>query len=140
MTISEPTNSDRAAWAAEALATFRRRTGTDCEDALPDLLCDLMHWADEHELNFGEALDKARDHHHAEVQEAEELAAMKASAPKRPWRVTVFEWHSHVATIETATSDEAFEEARRVLADNPDKLFRFSASGIEAIEIEEAKP
>jgi hypothetical protein len=140
MTISEPTNSDRAAWAAEALATFRRRTGTDCEDALPDLLCDLMHWADEHGLDFNAALSRAHDHHHAEVQEAEELAAMKASATKRPWRVTVFEWHSHVAIIEAATSDDAFTQAQRILADNPDSLFRFSDSGLDSIDIEEVQP
>jgi hypothetical protein len=75
---SEPTNFDRAAWAAEALATFRRRTGTDYEDALGDLLCDLMHWADEHELDFDSALSRARDHHHAEVQEAGEVHRMQA--------------------------------------------------------------
>jgi hypothetical protein len=69
---SIPTNLDRAAWAEEALLAFRRRTGADYEDALCDLLCDLMHWADEHQFDYDAALDRARDHHEAETQEAEE--------------------------------------------------------------------
>jgi hypothetical protein len=69
--MREPTNFTRAAWAAEALSVFLRRTGTDYEDALGDLLCDLMHWADEHNFDFDAALSRARDHHLAEVQEAE---------------------------------------------------------------------
>lgn len=42
----ENMNDDRAAWAEAALNEFRRVTGTDDEDALGDLLCDLMHWCD----------------------------------------------------------------------------------------------
>lgn len=38
-----PTNRDRARWAAEAVANFRARTGTDKEDAICDLLANLMH-------------------------------------------------------------------------------------------------
>ncbi len=71
--MREPTNVTRTAWAAEALSVFRRRTGTDYEDALGDFLCDLMHWADEHHFDFDAALSRARDHHRIEVQEAEEV-------------------------------------------------------------------
>ena len=37
-------NVSRAGWAGAALSTFMRETGTDEEDALGDLLTDLMHW------------------------------------------------------------------------------------------------
>lgn len=43
MTYKEPNNLDRAAWAETALDAFRAETGTDREDAVCDLLCDLMH-------------------------------------------------------------------------------------------------
>lgn len=69
--ILEPTNSDRAAWAAEALRVFRARTRCDYEDSLGDLLCDLMHWADRHEFDFQAALDRASDHHAYEIAEIE---------------------------------------------------------------------
>ena len=35
-------NDVRAKWAENALNVFRRETGVDFEDSLPDLLCDLM--------------------------------------------------------------------------------------------------
>jgi len=38
-------NHQRAAWADAAVLTFMHETGTDVEDVLGDLLCDLMHWA-----------------------------------------------------------------------------------------------
>jgi len=42
----ENMNDHRVKWAAAALRCFQRETGTDNEDALTDLLCDLMHWCD----------------------------------------------------------------------------------------------
>ena len=39
-------NPNRARWAAAALAELRRLTGADEEDAVSDLLADLMHWCD----------------------------------------------------------------------------------------------
>ena len=44
-------NNDRAAWAKVALDAFMKETGTDLEDALCDLLCDLMHLSDREPLN-----------------------------------------------------------------------------------------
>lgn len=64
------TNRDRADWAAEALRQFQDTTGTDYEDALPDLLCDLMHWSDRENNNFQASLDRARQHYEAELLEA----------------------------------------------------------------------
>jgi hypothetical protein len=60
-------NDDRAVWAAAALNEFRRITGTEDEDALGDLLCDLMHWSDRNGCDFDAALSRARMHYEAET-------------------------------------------------------------------------
>ena len=44
-------------------------TGTDYEDALGDLLCDLMHWSDRSNFDFEAALSRARMHYEAETTE-----------------------------------------------------------------------
>jgi hypothetical protein len=63
----EHMNDDRAAWAAAALTTFMQCTGTDLEDALGDLLANLMHWSDRNNYDFDAALDRARAHYEAET-------------------------------------------------------------------------
>jgi len=63
-------NDDRAEWAATALRSFQRRTGTEHEDSLGDLLCDLMHWCDRSDFDFEAALSRARSHYEAETGEA----------------------------------------------------------------------
>jgi hypothetical protein len=60
-------NDSRAEWAGAALATFMRETGTDQEDALGDLLADLMHWAARNSYDFEAALERARGHYEAET-------------------------------------------------------------------------
>lgn len=62
-------NDDRAAWARHALTAFRRLTGTDREDALCDLLCDLMHLCDRDKRlgEFTAQLERAREHYEAET-------------------------------------------------------------------------
>ena len=62
----ENMNDKRAQWAAAALREFGRITGTDDEDALGDLLCDLMHWCDRNDMDFEAALWRARCHYEAE--------------------------------------------------------------------------
>lgn len=64
-----PTNLERAEWAAAALRHFQSATGADYEDALPDLLCDLLHWSDRDDVNFHKALKTARMHYEAECDE-----------------------------------------------------------------------
>jgi hypothetical protein len=66
------TNADRAKWAGSALQRFRKTTGADHEDALGDLLCDLMHWSDANNFDFGLALSRARGHYAGEIVEADE--------------------------------------------------------------------
>jgi hypothetical protein len=63
----EEMNDKRAAWAGSSLRTFIDETGVDQEDALGDLLCNLMHWSDRHDYDFDAALDRARFHHEAET-------------------------------------------------------------------------
>jgi hypothetical protein len=65
----EGMNDARAEWADEAIKTFIARTGTDLEDSLGDLLCDLLHWSDRHNFDFDAALDRARFHYDAETGE-----------------------------------------------------------------------
>ena len=77
---TEPTNRNRAAWADIALGAFRDTTGADREDALSDLLCDLMHWSGRHGFNFEAELSRAQGHFEEENQE-EEMAAYIAAAP-----------------------------------------------------------
>jgi hypothetical protein len=64
-----PTNLDRAEWAAAALRHFQCTTGTDYDDALTDLLCDLHHWCDRENVNFQAALDRGRQHYDTESSE-----------------------------------------------------------------------
>jgi hypothetical protein len=63
----ENMNDDRARWAETALRAFRRATGADAEEALGDLLSDLMHWSDRSNFDFEAALDRARMHYEAET-------------------------------------------------------------------------
>jgi len=63
----ENMNARRAAWAAAAVTEFQRITGTDDQDALGDLLCDLMHWSDRNDYDFEAALSRARGHYEAET-------------------------------------------------------------------------
>lgn len=55
--FTEPTNDDRAYWAQVALKSFARETrmdtaGEDDETILGDLLTDLMHFCDRHDIDF----------------------------------------------------------------------------------------
>jgi hypothetical protein len=62
-------NDDRAVWAEVALAAFAAETGCDRADALPDLLCDLLHWCDRTGVSFADELERARGHYRVETSE-----------------------------------------------------------------------
>ncbi len=51
-----PNNSDRAEWAEHALSVFCEDTGLDLDDerssAVSDLMCNLGHYCDLHDLDF----------------------------------------------------------------------------------------
>ena len=61
-------NSDRARWAATALAAFRQEVGTDEEDAVCDLIADLHHWCDRNGQDFHKEVRRGAHHYWAETQ------------------------------------------------------------------------
>jgi hypothetical protein len=63
----EKMNHDRAAWAGAALRQFQCVTGADDEDALGDLLCDLIHWCDRNNYDFDLALTRAQGNYDEET-------------------------------------------------------------------------
>lgn len=66
--FSEVTNDTRAETAQTAIDAFQRATRTDDDDALPDLLCNLMHWADQRNIDFLAMLNRGASHYQAEVE------------------------------------------------------------------------
>lgn len=64
----EGQNDERAEWAHRAILAFEGATGTDREDALADLLCDLMHWANVYGQDFERELSRATDSYSEETQ------------------------------------------------------------------------
>jgi hypothetical protein len=68
---SDGMNDKRTHWAFVALMAFMAETGTDREDAVCDLVCDLMHWCDRNGMIFDAELERARWHYGAETSSAE---------------------------------------------------------------------
>ena len=66
-----PSNERRARWADHALTVFQVDTRCDRQDALPDLLCDLMHLADREGWDFYKAVERAHSNHADEVANPE---------------------------------------------------------------------
>lgn len=62
-------NDRRAAWGENAIGSIMADTGTDQEDALADLLGDLMHYAHQNGEDFAAALRRACYHFEAETGE-----------------------------------------------------------------------
>jgi hypothetical protein len=71
----EKMNDSRAEWAAASLRHFQSCTGADFDDALSDLLCDLMHWSDRNGFDFDGQLTRARTHYEAETSRSIDLMA-----------------------------------------------------------------
>ncbi|MBV9016895.1 MAG: hypothetical protein JO058_14685 [Alphaproteobacteria bacterium] len=65
----EGMNERRAEWGARAIRHFQSHTCIDLEDALADLLCDLMHFADRNGFDFTHELHRAEMHYEAETTE-----------------------------------------------------------------------
>lgn len=64
----EATNDDRAAWAQAAVDTFMRETGTDSEDAISDLLGNLMHLCNQRGADFTAELNRGAGHYQSEIE------------------------------------------------------------------------
>ena len=79
-TMSERTNHQRAASAAEAVRAYARDVGVN-EDAathISDLICDLAHLADHHGLDPIDLIKRGLAHHAAELADAAEQLALGA--------------------------------------------------------------
>jgi hypothetical protein len=63
----EGKNDERSAWGEAMMIVFRKLTGTDREDALSDMLCDLHRWADRNGQNFDTELARAKSHYREET-------------------------------------------------------------------------
>ena len=66
---SEGMNERRAEWGACAIRHFQSHTCIDLEDALADLLCDLMHFAGRNGFDFTHELRRSGMHYEAETTE-----------------------------------------------------------------------
>lgn len=60
-------NGGRALRAETALTNYQDETGADLEDAVCDLLADIMHWCDRSGHEFETSLRRARMHHDHEA-------------------------------------------------------------------------
>ena len=76
LTEESITNDERASWAEVALLAYGQRTGVAGEQVgddgdqfliVSDLLADLGHWCDRHDVNMRSALAHAAKHYHAET-------------------------------------------------------------------------
>ena len=63
----EGQNDDRACWAEVALDAFQQETGTEDEDALSDLLTDLMHYCDRNGIQWADELARASRNYREET-------------------------------------------------------------------------
>jgi uncharacterized protein YukE len=64
------TNTMRAQWAGKAVDTFTKITeleGEEMDTILSDLLCNLNHLADQHEVDFNECLKRAQRNYETET-------------------------------------------------------------------------
>jgi hypothetical protein len=80
MRSNEPTNKDRAEWAHQALEAFEAATGSEGDDAMCDLLADLMHYCRLNDISFGDELSRAERHFTEEVDEETELEKRQNNA------------------------------------------------------------
>lgn len=68
-------NAERSTYALSSVNTFAIATGIqdeDMETQISDLLADLMHLADEHDIDWAYLDQRAGDHYRAEVEEEAE--------------------------------------------------------------------
>ena len=81
------TNQHRAQWALAALREFQSQTATDDEDAVADLLSDIMHLCGRNPHGWGwfeTNLRRARDNYEAEVEEEHAaLASTPTAVPRK---------------------------------------------------------
>lgn len=72
MSFTNPDNAQRAEWGAIALQAFMDATRVDEDEALGDLLCSLMHYCREEDIQFLAHLNQGALHFQAEIEIEEE--------------------------------------------------------------------
>jgi hypothetical protein len=108
------TNKDRAEWAGAALRHFQCITGTDWEDSLGDLLCDLMHFANANNFDFKAAVIRASSAYVEELFEEE-----PAAPPVTPYMAEFSIPAGTARQIFCASSpEEALQKARKFSDDS----------------------
>lgn len=101
--MTSPFLLTRRARAKTAIDAHRDATGSAAYDeALIDLLTDIMHWSDGNGLDFQEALDHARFHLEHEQP-----------AIEREFRVTFADRTTWEVFVKAASADAAIEIAQR---------------------------
>lgn len=75
--MTEPTNKERADWADRTVQMFQIITGADRDDAVSDLLANLMHLADDEDTDFAADLTRAEMHYAAEIEEGKRAGIVK---------------------------------------------------------------
>lgn len=70
--MGDTRNTHRARWAERCIVLFRHDTGTDKEDAIADLVADLMHLARQWGQDPEAELVRAREHFRTEEWEEKE--------------------------------------------------------------------
>jgi hypothetical protein len=75
--MTPPLNRDRAAWAEAAILKFMNETGVDGDrEAVADLIADLGHYCDRHQLDFVHLLKRGIGHWHIEQRDPEGIDAL----------------------------------------------------------------
>lgn len=121
----EYTNDDRAARAQEAVDTFKRATGTDDEDAISDLLCNLMHLCDVRGDDFGTLLNRGAGHYQAEI----EIAAKQDAGEDCDPSAVADDPHHYVKTPGLSLPTKVEEWSGSPCPDDPDNFWIDDATG-----------
>lgn len=105
------TNYDRANTAESAIIEFMRATNTDREDAISDLLGNLMHLCDRDKVDFLACLNRGRYHYDAEIEVAETDSDDPALEPSNPHHFVMREGAREVVDTEKRFSSLELEAA-----------------------------
>ena len=105
----EDKNDHRAAWAMTALSAFQHETGADEQDAVADLLCDIIHLSDRKGWDFDADLERALAHYAAETTtDATDLLAAARFVIERWSSGDLAEAVRHLeAAVNVATGEDA---------------------------------
>jgi hypothetical protein len=75
----EERNENRARSADAVLEMFQWQTDADIEDALSDLLANLMHWCDRFGQDFQKEFRRAQNHYREETASSPAMAGLPTS-------------------------------------------------------------